>query len=180
MASYGIDYGYTYAPPVGYSGVTPRSYRTGEAVCQYWQRCYEPVVTRQEMRPDAIALGGSGSAAGILYGVIGGEGVINFRTGERSLYAYHGQGAGVALEADKSGYLAVIWNLEKNIDYEGISPTLAVDLGLGVHGQVALFWEAGTVPFTGDTWGIAFGSGAGGGFAITGSYTHYTCLSTCR
>ncbi len=149
-------------------------------LCQYWQKCYEPVVTAEEMKPDAIAGGISGSAAGAVYQVIGGEVVYNLDTKEKSLFTYAGQGAGVALEGDISGYGALIWNLDKNLDYEGVSPTLAVDLGAGVHGQLSLFWEAGTIPFTGDTWGISLGSGGGGGFGLTGSFADYTCQAGCR
>ena len=180
MKSYGIDYGFVYAPPILPSRSGPRKYNKGAATCQYWQGCYESVVTREEMKPDAIAGGVSGSAAGVGYGVVGGELVYNLVTKEKSFYNYTGQGAGVALEGDVSVYGALIWNLDKNSDYEGVSPTLTVDLGAGVHGQLSLFWEAGTIPFTGDTWGVSLGPGGGGGFGLTGSFSNYTCQAGCR
>ena len=186
MEVFGIGYGYTYTPPAttssssgqswGNNGIT--HYSVG--VCQYWQSCYEPVVTREEMRPDALIFGSSGSAAGVLYGVVGGELIYNFQTGQLSSFAFHGQGAGVALEGDQSVYGGLVWNLNQNIEYEGISPTLSVDLGLGIHGQVSVFWEEGTIPFTGDTWGISIGPGAGAGVAVIGSFGHYSCVTGCR
>jgi len=182
MDVFGIGYGYTFTPPQGYSSSYPtrNARRVSENLCDYWESCYEPLITREEMKPDAIAGGISGSAAGIAYGIAGVEGVYNFDTEELSLFTYIGQGAGLALEEDVSGYGALIWNLDENSDYEGVSPALAVDLGLGVHGQVVLFWEENTLPFTGDTWGIAFGSGSGLGFALTGSYSHYVCQAGCQ
>jgi hypothetical protein len=149
-------------------------------VCWQWQNCYEPVVTKEEMSPDAIIGGASGSAAGIHYGVVGAERLINLRNQQRSTFSYHGQGAGVALEADMSGYIGAVWNLDSNVDYEGVSPTLTVDVGAGHHVQASLFWEAGSIPFTGETWGISVGYGGGAGFGISGSFGHYTCLSGCR
>jgi len=186
MGSYGIDYGYTWSPPQGYfvpgpsGAIDSKSPKARTGMCQYWQSCYEPVVTKEEMRPDAVVGGVSGSAAGIHYGVVGGERLINLRNQQRSSFAYNGQGAGVALEADASGYVGAVWNLDSNLDYEGISPTLTVDIGVGHHFQASLFWEAGSVPFTGETWGISLGYGGGGGFGVTGSYGHYTCFSGCR
>jgi len=186
MEAWGIGYGYTWNPPAEYatSGrYGRRNLRSRGAmaeVCHYWQSCFEPVVTGEEMKPDAIAVGLSGSVAGVAYGVVGGEVVYNLDTREKSLFSYTGQGAGVALEGDVSGYGALIWNLDETVDYEGVSPTLTVDLGAGVHGQFSLFWEAGTIPFTGDTWGISLGPGGGGGFGLTGSFADYTCQAGCR
>ena len=48
MQSYGIDYGYAYAPPQGYSGRAPtgaedlRGPVARAEVCYYWQGCYQP------------------------------------------------------------------------------------------------------------------------------------------
>ena len=180
MQSYGIEYGYTYAPPARISELTLPISRAENATCQYWQSCYEPVVTREEMWPDAFGIGGSGSAAGIYYVTVGEEVVWNYEKGEISLFGYHGQGGGIALEADQAIYFAAIWNLQQNRDYEGISPTLNVDLAAIVGVQVSLFWEAGTVPFTGETWGISMGPSGGGGFGLTGSFTDYSCQFGCR
>lgn len=184
MEVMGIDYGYTWTPPQGYAtssgAMSLRSPEARAGVCQYWQSCFEPLLTMEEIPPDALILGVSVSGAGVAYGVLGGEAVFNFRANEFSLFAYRGEGAGIALEADKSYYGGLVWNLEHNYEYEGISPTLAVDMGAGVHGQASVFWEEGTMPFTGDTWGVAVGPGAGVGVGITGSYGDYTCIAFCR
>jgi len=103
MASYGIGYGYTWTPPQGYSmsgwrgGTDLKSPAVRAGVCQYWQGCYEPMVTGDEMRPDAFIAGVSGSAAGVVYSTVGIERVVNLHKNQRSVYVYHGQGAGVAL-----------------------------------------------------------------------------------
>ena len=180
MKSYGIDYGYVYTPSTIPSRSGPRNNNRGKATCQYWQACYEPVVTREEMKPDAFSAGISGSAAGVYYVTIGEELVWNRQTGEISAFGYHGSGAGIALEADKAIYFAAIWNLEQNREYEGVSPTLSVDIAAFVGVQTSLFWESGTIPFTGDTWGISVGPSGGAGFGLTASFSHYSCQLGCR
>jgi hypothetical protein len=148
---------------------------------QYWQDCYEPVVTSDEMEPDAIVLPGvSASAAGSAYGVVGEEVLFNRRSGEVSVFGYYGEGIGVGLEADASLYGGVVWNLEENVAYEGPFSTLAVDFSAVVGVQLSFFWTAGTTPFTGQTWGFGFGPSAGGGLGVSGSQTIFTCQLGCQ
>ena len=151
-----------------------------EPPCQQWMACYEPVITKGEMSPDALILpGGSGSAAGGIYTVGGAELLLNRRSNEVSGFTYMGQGGGVALEADVSVYGGLVWNLDENIDYSGPFTTLTIDLSAVIGGQGSFFWESGTIPFTGKTWGFSLGPSGGGGFGVTGSQTEFTCVIGC-
>ncbi len=179
MAAYRIGYGYTFTPPRPVTPSGPPGQPISRNICQYWQPCYEPVITAEEMRPDAIGIGVSASAAGAAYGVAGIDVIGNLNNGEISAFTYAGQGAGIALQADTSVYLIVIWNLEENIDYEGVSPALNVDLAAYFGGQGSLFWAEGSTPFTGDTWGLYGGPSSGMGAGLTGSYGNYVCQINC-
>ncbi|HRQ39662.1 MAG TPA: hypothetical protein PLD25_17275 [Chloroflexota bacterium] len=160
------------------SNNAPRSWDPYENTCgwQYWTDCYEPVVTEEEIGPDAVIFPGvSGSAAGVLYGVIGEEILWNRRSGEVSAFGYTGQGAGVALEADTAAYFGLVWNLEDNENYEGLFSTLTIDASAILGVQLNFFWIPDTVPFTGETWGFSIGGAGGGGLGITGSQTDFVC-----
>lgn len=186
MRAYEIDYGYTsqvmasrnaQSEPTGW---VRNEYMYGELPCQYWEACYEPVVTKGEMPPDALILpGGSGSVAGWLYTVGGAELLLNRSSNEVSGFTYMGQGGGVALEADVSVYGGLVWNLDENINYSGPFTTLTIDLSAAIGGQGSFFWESGTIPFTGETWGFSIGPSSGGGFGVTGSQTEFTCVFGC-
>jgi len=186
MRAYGIDYGYTWAPPQGYQASSwsgRRDLKSPEAraeVCDYWQSCYEPVVTGEEMKPDAIIIpGASGSIAGIWYGIAGVELVGNFRSEEASLYGYSGQGAGVAIGTDVGPYFGIVWNLEDNSNYAGEAYVLSVDFTPYIGGQAQFSWETGTVPFTGETWGISIGPSTGASAGVSLARANYQCLWNC-
>ena len=186
MGSYAIGYGYTWTPPQGYftsgwrGGTDLKSPAARAGVCQYWQGCYEPALTSQEIPPDAFLFPGfSLSAARVWYETAGVELISNRVSNENSWFSYHGQGSGVAIEAIGAFYGGLVWNLEQNRDYEGVFAVLTVDGAyyLGIKGS--LFWEAGTLPFSGETWGVAIGPSGGGGAGATMSYADYTCERGC-
>lgn len=181
MAMYRIDYGYTFTPPRPAAPSGPPGQPISRDTCQYWQPCYEPVVTAEEMWFDAfIAPGVSGSAAGIWYGTVGEELILNRKSGEVSLYGFSGQGAGLALGADATIYGGLIWNLESNLEYAGDSSALIADLAPLIGIQAQFFWKTGTVPFTGDTWGVAAGPSSGASFGLSAVQSTYTCQLGCR
>lgn len=121
----------------------------------------------------------SGSAGGILSGVVGGELVINRKSQEVDFFTYSGQGTGVIAEADIAVYTGLAWNLEVNKDYSGLFSTLTFDVALYYGVQVSVFWIPGTIPFTGNTWGFSVGPSRGVGFGVTGTETDFVCQSNC-
>ena len=121
--------------------------------------------------PDAIIFPGiSGSATGPMAIVGGAELVGNLDSEEIDIFTYMGQGSGLGLEADAAAYGGLVWNLDQNIDYEGVFHTLTVELSFIEGAQASFFWEDGSVPFTGETWGISVGYIILGGGA-SGAYT---------
>lgn len=133
----------------------------------------------KEMLPDAFITGGSGNAAGVLAGVVGGETVWNLKSDEVSIFTYQGQGGGVALKANATAYAGVVWNLEKNIDYEGDFITLTVDASFFEGVQINFFFSPNTIPFTGGTWGLSAGKSSGMGGGISGTATDFVCEFGC-
>ena len=112
----------------------------------------------------------SGSATGPMAIVGGAELVGNLDSEEIDIFTYMGQGSGLGLEADAAAYGGLVWNLDQNIDYEGVFHTLTVELSFIEGAQASFFWEDGSVPFTGETWGISVGYIILGGGA-SGAYT---------
>ncbi|PID86971.1 MAG: hypothetical protein CSB13_01705 [Chloroflexi bacterium] len=181
MGAHGIDYGYTQ------TGIAPRPPRTSsgrsgqmarEAAyrsrCWQYQDCYEPVVTAEEMKPDAAVVGGSVSGGVLQGGVTGQEVVINGKSGEIDVFGYAGGGTVVGAKVAGTGYTGLLWNLEDNMDYVGPSSALTVDVAFIEGAQVNFVWETGTIPFTGETWGVTVGwTAAGAGASISATQSYY-------
>jgi len=150
-------------------------------ICNYWESCYEPLITHEEMMPDAVIFPAfSGSLGGYFYGVAGEELILNRRSNEVSVFGYSGEGTGLALEADVSFYGGLVWNLEQNSDYSGPFSTLILDMSALYGVQMSFFWSTGTLPFTGGTWGFSAGPSGGGGLGLSGVQTEFVCHFGCE
>lgn len=78
------------------------------------------------------------------------------------------------LEAEVAIYGGLVWNLERNSDYAGPFTTLFVDLAVIQGIQLSFFWSSGTIPFTGDTWGLSVGyTPVGAAAAVSVAQTFY-------
>lgn len=164
------------------SNNTPQTYDPYANPCEWqqWQNCYEPVVTREEMSPDAVIFPGvSASVAGIGYWVAGEEVLWNRKSGEVDLFGYTGQGAGAAFEGDVAVYTGLVWNLEENVQYEGWFTTLTVELSVIEGVQLSFFWDADSTPFTGKTWGFSIGRARGLGAGVSIVETDFVCQTQC-
>jgi hypothetical protein len=146
---------------------------SGNQGCQYWMSCYEPVITAEEIPPDA-AIGGLSGSGGALSGFVGGqEAIYNFDTDEFDIFGYAGPSTVFGEKTVGTGYVGLVWNLENNDAYKGQFNTVTVDLTALGGVQFNFFWEGGTTPFTGETWGFSAGGSGGQGGSISTSATYY-------
>jgi len=132
------------------------------------------------LAPDAHILGGSLNGAGLFAGVVGGEVLTNFDTGQVSAFSYVGWGGGAVVKANATGYTGFVWNIEDNKEYEGVFVTLTADLSFIEGGQVNFFWDPTTIiPFVGRAWGFTVGHSNGFGAGVSGTVTDFTCQLGC-
>lgn len=143
--------------------------------------------------PDAFMIGFSGSAnLGISttpdtsFSVdFGMEDVLNFNTGDRTVFSYHGAGYAKGASANVAAYFGFIWNLPENHNYRGDFESVTGTLSLGHGITVTYFWAPGQEPFvkafsSENTKGFAIGYAPGVGGSVSYNQTVYNDIQTYR
>lgn len=109
---------------------------------------------------------------------IGGEDVVNFNTGEHTVFGYHGPGVSQGASATVSAYIGLVWNLPKNSDYLGDFESVNATAAAGHGGSFTYFWAPGDEPIagaftSGNTKGFAVGYAPGAGASVSYNQTEY-------
>lgn len=139
---------------------------------QYWQNCYEPAITKEEIPPDAFILGFSADTGGWVPSyTVGAEDLFFFDEFDVAAFAFDGPGVGAGASADIGYYGGFVWGLECVDCYSGAFTILTADLSVIIGAEITLFWAPG-----GDTWGFALAPAGGLGASVTSYDTNYVRL----